>query len=153
MIAATDNHSAQPDQPQGGIAAVRAPRLTRDAVFDALSAKATYATTGQRLYLDFAGVRMGESGTALAPIAGRVTIAAPSAIARAEVLRRDSSPGDYVVAAHWDGPGRLLQMTFTDTPRSTRTMYYLRVELTEKVRGRVVRAWSSPVWLHAAAAD
>jgi hypothetical protein len=155
VIAATDNHSAQPGQPQGGIAAVRAPRLTRDAVFDALSAKATYATTGQRLYLDFdvAGVRMGESGAALGPIAGRVTIAAPSAIARAEVLRRDSPSGDYVVAAHWDGPGRLLQTTFTDTPRSTRTMYYLRVELTEKVRGRVVRAWSSPVWLHAAAAE
>jgi len=26
-------------------------------------------------------------------------------------------------------------------------MYYLRVELQERIRGRVARAWSSPVWL------
>lgn len=152
VVAATDNHSAQPGQQQGGITAVRAPRLTRDAVFDALSEKATYATTGQRIYLDFdvAGVRMGASGAAHGPVEGRVTVAAPSAIARAEVLRRDLPSDEYVVVSHWDNQDRLLQTTFTDTPRGARAMYYLRVELADKVRGRVVRAWSSPVWLSAA---
>src|SRR5206468_3121267 len=66
VVAATDNHSAQPGQPQGGIAAVRASRLTREAVFDALAGKHTYGTTGQRIYMDvvIAGVAMGGVGKA-----------------------------------------------------------------------------------------
>ncbi|HEX6465163.1 MAG TPA: DUF3604 domain-containing protein [Vicinamibacterales bacterium] len=149
VVAATDNHSAQPGQPQGGVAAVRALRLTREAVFDALAGKHTYATTGQRMYLDLtvAGLAMGSAGKARGPISGSVTIAAPSDIARAEIVRLSQPSNSYSVAAHWDGAGRLLQTTFTDVPEEPRVMYYLRVVLKEPVRGREVRGWSSPVWL------
>jgi hypothetical protein len=130
VVAASDNHAAQPGQPHGGLTAVRAARLTRDDIFDGLAGKNTYGTTGQRIY-----------------------IAAPSEIAHAEVLRRDFPNGEYVVAARWDNRDRLLETTFTDLPQSERVMYYLRVELRERVRDRVVRGWSSPVWLNLRAGD
>ncbi|MEP7310343.1 MAG: DUF3604 domain-containing protein [Acidobacteriota bacterium] len=149
VVAATDNHSAQPGQPQGGATAVRASRLERGAVFDALAAKQTYGTTGQRVYLDvtIGGIAMGQHGRARGPLAGTLTIAAPSAIARVELLRRDLPAGEFVVAAHWDNQGKLLQTNFTDAPASEHVMYYVRVQLADEVRGRVVRAWSSPIWV------
>jgi hypothetical protein len=149
VVAASDNHSAQPGQPQGGLTAVRAGRLDREGIFDALAGKHTYGTTGQRVYLDINvnGVDMGQRGTATSPVKGTVTVAAPSRIARAELLRLDRNSTDYVVAAHWDQEQQLLQATFTDTPPAGRSMYYLRVQLEDPVRQRVVRAWSSPIWI------
>ena len=52
-IAASDDHRSQPGKPHWGLAAVRAPALTREAIFDALHARRTYGTTGQRILLDF----------------------------------------------------------------------------------------------------
>ena len=46
-----------------------------------------------------------------------------------------------------ENAGRLLQTTFTDSPDGARAMYYVRMQLTDPVRGRDVRGWSSPVWL------
>jgi hypothetical protein len=128
---------------------VRAGRLDREGIFDALAGKHTYGTTGQRVYLDVNvnGVDMGQRGTATSPVKGTVTVAAPSRIARAELLRLDRNSPDYVVAAHWDQERQLLQATFTDTPPAGRSMYYLRVQLEDPVRQRVVRAWSSPIWI------
>jgi len=128
--------SAQPGQPHGGLTAVRAPALTREAVFDALLAKQTYGTTGERIYLEFTA--SGSSGTVL--------IAAPSPIRYAEVMRLDRATKHYSVAARWDRPGKLLESKFRDSTDGA-AMYYLRAELTEPVRGRVVRVWSSPVWI------
>ena len=68
-IAASDDHRSHPGQPHWGIAAVRAPELTRDAVFDALHARRTYGTTGARILLDFTvdGAPMGSEITAAGP--------------------------------------------------------------------------------------
>ena len=62
-------------------------------------------------------------------------------------LRREMPSGDYVVAHHWADVGRLLQTRFADVPATRQVIYYLRVQLREPVRGRVVRGWTSPVWL------
>src|SRR5262249_7591620 len=141
VVAASDNHSAQPGQPQGGLTAVRAGKLDRDGIFDALAGKHTYATTGQRLYLDVDvnGVGMGQRGASTRSVKGAVTIAAPSNIARAELLRLDANSTGYIVAAHWDNQRQLLQAAFTDSPPAGRSMYYLRVQLEGPVRARVVR--------------
>jgi hypothetical protein len=150
VVAATDNHSSQPGQPQGGVAAVRAPALTRETIFDALAGKHTYATTGQRIYMDLtiAGVAMGGTGRVRGPVSGNLTIAAPSDIATIEIVRLSDTTKAYAVAAHWENAGRLLQTTFTDSPEGARVMYYLRLQLKEQVRGRDVRGWSSPIWLN-----
>ena len=92
FIAASDNHLSQPgySAPQrgglaqrGGLGAVRASTLTRDALFDAMRDRAVYATTGERMILDVSvnGAEMG-TRTAFAEqrrITGRVIGTAPIA--------------------------------------------------------------------------
>jgi hypothetical protein len=61
FIAASDDHLSHPGYAAGnnnlgfrsGLAAVVAPERTRDAVFDAMKARRTYATTGERIILDY----------------------------------------------------------------------------------------------------
>lgn len=64
FIAASDNHNGAPGlsaRPSrftnltysGGLAAVLAPKLTREDIFDGLNNRRCYATTGARIYLDF----------------------------------------------------------------------------------------------------
>ena len=61
LIAASDDHLSHPGYSapnrnslaqQGGLAAVRAPERSRDAIFDAMQQRHTYATTGDRIILD-----------------------------------------------------------------------------------------------------
>lgn len=92
FIAASDNHLSQPGYTaprrgglaqRGGLGALRANALSRDALFDAMRDRATYATTGQRMILDVAvnGAEMG-TRTAFAEqrrITGRVIGTAPIA--------------------------------------------------------------------------
>ncbi|MHC4996008.1 MAG: DUF3604 domain-containing protein, partial [Planctomycetota bacterium] len=62
FIAASDDHLSHPGyaspltsglSQRGGLAAVIAPQKSTDTIFDAMRAKRTYATTGQRMILDF----------------------------------------------------------------------------------------------------
>ena len=90
FIAASDNHLSQPgySAPQGGslsqrggLGALRAPAKTRDALWSAMKNRAAYATTGDRMIVDFTvnGAEMGER-TPFAEtrhIAGRVIGTAP----------------------------------------------------------------------------
>ena len=71
FIAASDNHLSQPgySAPKpgglaqaGGLGALRAEALTRDALFDAMRSLSTYATTGDRIILDVT-LNGGEMGT------------------------------------------------------------------------------------------
>ena len=70
FIAASDDHLSHPGLPtplirgladSGGLAAVLAPRKTSDAIFDAMKDLAAYATSGERIILDYRlnGARMG----------------------------------------------------------------------------------------------
>jgi len=70
FTAASDNHLSQPGygapkggslSQRGGLGAVLASQPTRDALFDAMKNRRTYATTGERIILDFSinGAGMG----------------------------------------------------------------------------------------------
>ena len=158
FVAASDNHLSQPgyNAPQGGslsqrggLGALRAKTRSRDALFDALRGRAAYATTGERMILDFTvnGAEMG-SRAAFAQqrrIAGRVIGTAPidhiavvrngEEIWRAEHLTeadaRATGDGEYLLVFETDStpfhPG--------DNPRGWRWWWG---ELT--VTGAVVRA-------------
>jgi hypothetical protein len=90
FTAASDNHLSQPgySAPQGGslsqrggLGAVLAPTRTRDAIFDAMKNLRAYATTGERIILDFSVNEAGMGQRApFAPerhLAGRIIGTAP----------------------------------------------------------------------------
>lgn len=162
-VAASDNHCSHPGLAHTGLTAVFAPELTRDAVFDALLARRCYATTGERILLEFeiGDAMMGEEIKASGTVEGRVFVVAPSEIAFAEVMMVVSDSTEWEVVKRWDDLGaeiaetvpepwyftRSLEESFEiDVPESGATLY-LRCELTHKTNGRVARAWSSPIWL------
>jgi len=53
FVASTDDHLGYPGAYREGLAAVKATELTRDAIFDALRHRRTYAVTGDRIGLEF----------------------------------------------------------------------------------------------------
>jgi len=62
VIASTDDHLGYPGAYREGLAAVKAASLSREAIFEALRRRRTYAVTGDRIELDFRlnGRMMGE---------------------------------------------------------------------------------------------
>ncbi|MEZ5403943.1 MAG: DUF3604 domain-containing protein [Bryobacteraceae bacterium] len=53
VVASTDDHLGYPGAYREGLAAVKATALTREAIFDAIRNRRTYAVTGDRIGLDF----------------------------------------------------------------------------------------------------
>lgn len=152
FIAASDNHNGAPGlsaRPSrftnlvysGGLAAVLAPQLTREAVFDALYDRRCYATTGTRIYLDFrlAGRVMGSEIEAErgATLPYEITVSATDAVACVELV---SNGREEVL---WRHDGRSVvslqgKRTFTDETN------WIYVRVTQADRHM---AWSSPVWV------
>ena len=155
FVGGTDSHHAQPgrntcsmagvdfhDHVTGGLTAIIAPELTREAIIEALRARRCYATTGARIVLDFQmdGHGMGEEFTASAAqvtVTARVLGTAP--IARLELVCN----GDIVFEQ--PGNGRVAEIAENLSLAESHTSYfYLRVTQSD---GHV--AWSSPVWVAA----
>ncbi len=53
VIASSDEHSGQGGRRHGGIAAVFADALSREGIFDAIRNRKSYATTGERILIEF----------------------------------------------------------------------------------------------------
>lgn len=147
-IAASDDHRSHPGQPHWGLAAVRAPTLTRDSIFDALYARRTYATTGARILLDFRvnGAPMGSESVARGAPRLELTAHGSAPIERVEILRH--SPADGFLVLHDLRPDAL-DFTWSTIDRGFRdeALYYVRLRERGHVRGRIVMAWSSPIWV------
>ena len=100
LIAASDDHLSHPGYSapnrdslaqRGGLAAVMAPERSRDAIFDAMKQRRTYATTGDRIILDMSvnGTAMGQEAeyADVREVEGRVVGTAP--IRSVELLKND----------------------------------------------------------------
>lgn len=128
-----------------GLAAVVADALTRQGIWDGLSARRTYATTGVRILLRFTvdGVPMGGE----VALAGRTSVqlqgwvAGVSELERIEIIKFD---GARYVSLLSDAPEGALDRGFgvTDDGAKPGDFYYARVRQRD---GNY--AWSSPVWL------
>jgi len=150
----TDNHAAEPGNPDiGGITGLYATALTRRAVFDALRARRTFATTGPRMIVTFEvnGAFMGGEVTA-DPTAARVVrgrAIAEEPIEAVEVIRNGAEAyvaagdGRDDVTIEWRDtdplPGLCPKREITDDRFA---YYYLRVTTATGAIG-----WSSPVWV------
>ncbi len=148
----TDNHQAEAGNPElGGITGVYAESLTREAIFDALLARRTFATSGPRMILTFRvnGALMGAELHATGGprrVTGRCITC--DAIDEVEVIRN----GEVVHAV--SGGVRDRQIEWEDTEEVERLLperpldgersayYYLRVTTANGDIG-----WSSPIWL------
>lgn len=150
VIASTDDHSAIPGQPHRGLAAVYAENLAREDIFDAIAARHTYGTTGQRILLDFKvdGHMMGDSYTVPLPHSPviEVRVVGTDLLESVEVMKYDGIT--YTVPYSVTAPGsREASFTFVDPDFNRAGLYYVRVEQVNEVEERTVMAWSSPVWV------
>jgi hypothetical protein len=123
-----------------GFAAVYASELTRDGIFDALRRKSCYATTAERILLEFrlnhkpmgSSITVG-TGTKLS-FTGTVGGTAP--IERIELVRN----GEVIDSVA--GTSLIEHYTYEGISADADTYYYLRVTQTDGER-----AWSSPIWV------
>ena len=150
-MAASDDHAGRPGKTDwlrvrraypGGLAAVFAPELTREAIWDALWNRRCYATTGTRIALEFEvnGAPMGSILTGEHPEpAIEVAVTGTEAVTFVEVLRGREVIHEYT------GNGPSVGFTITDPePPEGDTYYYVRV-----TQADAEMAWSSPIWIDA----
>lgn len=161
VIGASDNHLGHPGannssihvRHSGGLAGVLARSNDREQLWQSLTARATYATTGTQIYLDFEGdghVMGSEYRTTTPPrLTGRV--AGTNRLASVEVVRLAAGRYATVFSAHPDA--ETFTFDFTDTNVVGPAMYYLRVTQVAEYPGRLYAhstaemAWSSPIWI------
>jgi hypothetical protein len=161
VIAASDNHLGHPGannssvyvRHSGGLAGVLARTNARDPLWQSLTGRMTYATTGTQIYMDFAsdGHVMGSEYQSTAPprLTGRV--AGTNRLASVEVVRLAS--GRYTTVFSASPDAETFAFDFVDTTVAGPAMYYLRVKQVEEYPGRLYShstaemAWSSPIWI------
>jgi len=148
VIASSDEHHSRPGQPNYGLAAVRAPGLTRKKIFDGLYDRRTYGTTGTKIILDFDinGAGMGETVKVDAPPEIKISVAGTDEIDWVELLRYQAGDDDFRVIQRWRPDAWDFNIAYTDESYKPGAMYYYRVRQKHQIRGRDVMAWSSPIW-------
>ena len=129
-IAASDDHRAHPGLPHYGLTAVRASRLTRDAIFQALCDRRTYGTTGAKIILELTvnGASMGQTVPLRYPTVVTVEAYGTDRIRRIEVLRYQPGQKDFEVVHQWT-PGSLdFPAKHADAEVKPGAVYYVRLE-------------------------
>jgi len=159
----------------GGLTAFRAPELTREAVFDALTARRVYATTQpDRILVDFAveGVTPGDDAGAggstavvdgadaprevTVSVAGTAPLRTVRVVKNTEVWRTwegtDDDEADldaYTAEATWTDDDPVEGVAWDERRRSTADVYYVRVTQADDADGFPGMAWVGPVWVEA----
>jgi hypothetical protein len=139
--------------PWNGLTAVYAGSLTRGDLFEAIRSRHTYATTGERILLEF---RLGNAmmGDVVqvhpsSPPTFDVRVVGTAALDWVELVRFDGHA--YAVAFTGspgaDGDPREMTFSFTDTTNPGDRLYYVRAQQPDPNKpDRVAMAWSSPIW-------
>ncbi|MGH2354950.1 MAG: DUF3604 domain-containing protein [Chloroflexota bacterium] len=161
IVGGSDTHDSRPANPHpergtpklpAGLTAIWAERLDRASLFDALRRRRCYATTGQRLLLDFRvnGAWMGAEAPAAAGggYEFQAEILGPANVQRVELVVN----GEVVQAFSPDRPHAVLSgmvrapggapANAGEGAAAASAYCYLRV-----LQADGNRAWSSPVWL------
>jgi hypothetical protein len=158
FMAGSDSHQANPGssrteggpfktlQYRSGLAAVWARELSRQAIWDAIFARRTFATTFPRFVLRFQvnDLFMGQAGVVPFPRRVRVWLASPVVINQVELLRNNEvihifSPGGHpMMPAEVEGELEFVDERPTGRPED---FYYVRVTTRSGER-----AWASPVF-------
>ncbi len=148
-IAGSDDHFAQPGKPMGGLTAIYANTLTRAALFEAIRNRHVYATTGERLILDFTanGHPMGSEFKLTEMPDLHLSVIGTAPLAFVELWRCDLKTQTWKLLKQWFPHVRELNEDFLDADLKNESLYYFRVQQQNTVEGRPVMAWSSPIWV------
>ena len=143
VIGTSDNHDSHPGRNvatgyPGGLVAFYAKELTREAIWDAFWNYRVYATSFDRIYVEFTvnGQIMGSNLETTAQslieyyVVGAEDDLEVFLIRNNTVIRKDSSSIGY------------LQVSYKDDTPVGNNFYYIRV-----VQNNGERAWSTPVWV------
>ena len=126
------------------LTAVYAPGLTREDIFEGIKNRHTYATSGERILLEFEmdGHPMGsEYATSRCPSI-EVTVGGTNTVKKVEVVKYSDSRGWEII--HVERPSTLTcTFTYTDTSFAEDSLYYVRVIQVDNEM-----AWSSPIWVN-----
>ncbi len=161
FVGGTDSHYGLANQGSyhvndgNALACVMATELTRDAIWQALYERRCYATTGDRIVLDFSmnGHPMGtdipveldgmEPRSFLLRVAGTYRIDLVEIIRNNEVVF-SAEPGKDTWEGEWTDNDSLSPIAFEPTYSydSPFVFYYMRV-----TQGNRQKAWASPIWL------
>ncbi len=151
FMAASDDHAGRPGRTDwlrvrraypGGLAAVWAPELTREAIWDSLYNRRCYGTSGARIILEFFldGEPMGSiiKNTPFAQAHRiEVMVCGTSRLTAVEVMR-----GRELIYAH-TCYGATCRLDLMDEPEAgDANYYYVRV-----LQADGEMAWSSPIWV------
>lgn len=144
IIACSDTHDSHPGRGSnslvchGGITAFLSKDLTRQGIWDAWWNRRVYATTGERIYIDFRinGHVMGEEFTAADKPTIGYTVHGCDDNLEVFVVKNNQ-----VIASKKTDDGSVTD-SFTDDAYDADSYYYLRV-----VQRNGEWAWSSPVWV------
>ncbi|MYB76458.1 MAG: DUF3604 domain-containing protein [Chloroflexi bacterium] len=148
-ICSSDNHQAQSGRRQTGLAAVWAPALTRNGIFDSIHNRQTYGTTGARILLKMwvNDTFMGRETASGNGVSVRVWVVGTDEIAWVEILRGDLDAQRFDVVYRREPNAADCAFTWDDPQPVANALYYVRLRQKEPLAGRVVQAWSSPVWV------
>ena len=148
-ICSSDNHQAQPGRRQTGLAAVWAPTLTRMGIFESIHNRQTYGTTGARILLKVwvNDTFMGQETASGNGVSVRVWAVGTGNIAWIEILRGDLDAQRFDVVYRREPEAAEAAFSWDDPEPVAYALYYVRLRQEAPVAGRVVQAWSSPVWV------
>ncbi len=151
VIASSDEHSGQGGRRHGGITAVWSDELTRGGVFDAIKGRSCYATTGERILINFSidKISMGNCGIVKKGEKVRIDckVWGTETLLRIELLRyRFGLDAEFIPIASYSPRPETLDYSFQiEDEIQHNCMYYMRV-VQEPLEWPGM-AWSSPIWL------
>ena len=154
VVAGSDSHDLRPGLPGWGLTAICTDALTREGLLDAIRARHTYATTGERILLDFTMGQAMMGDLVGVPLSAEpvfdVRVAGTAAIDWVELVRFDGSA--YTVAYRAmpaeHGDRRRVAFRYKETAMPSDSLYYVRLQQIDPDRPeRPAMAWSSPIWV------
>lgn len=147
FLGSTDGHDGHPglahyNAPSGGITALLTDDRTRAGVRDAIRARRTYATSGERIYVEFSLGGNGMGSLVKAPVAGDAPLAYRAFVIGTAPLASIDVFKNNELLAHHDGRGEQQAAFVVEDPaRAAGDFVYLRVEQQD---GHA--AWTSPIY-------
>jgi len=149
VVAGSDDHNSHPGREFGGLTAVYSSALDRESIFRAIEQRHTYATTGQRILMDFTindhpmGSRFHLSSDSAARI--NIDVVGTAQIKFIQLMQYDGYEWSLLYDIHPDGSEFTGEFTLNDMQNSS--LYYLRLQQENIIGNRKVMAWSSPIWV------